>query len=272
MSLDASGNTHKLRELFREAAFRYNLRGVLGVTRYDLVYDSLMPVQKSRLEAISGERHGEFMYTGFFVSIAYAYPDGVIDNIGNISDGGFDKDTWNIYAKWYETLNDSLNQTSKKLAEALNGIPLPATSEGLASEVRSVKEYYPTVVSHRIHAEHSGLGWRGKNSLLVNPIYSCMMRLAGVIASQPFHITSRLDENCGTCEGCLQVCPFLRHCDKLDDYREQCLSYMNWLDLDDEVCGKCIKACAYSSKFTSSVEALIDSGMGSVFYTHPNDE
>ena len=269
MPLDASENTQRLRGLFREASASFNLRGILGITKYDAVFDSLMLVQKTRLEEIAGELHGEFMDAGFYVSIAYAYPDGIIDNIGVTRDGVFDKDAWNIYAKWYETLNESLNKTSKKLAEALDGIPIPATSEGRASKVKTVKEYYPTVVSHRVHSEHSGIGWRGKNGLLVNPVYSCMIRLAGVITSQPVYTSSRLDESCGACESCLKVCTFLRHIDRLDDYREQCLSYMNWLDLDDEVCGKCIKACVYSSKFESGVDSSMDSGLDSVFYTHP---
>jgi len=269
MPLDSSENTQRLRGLFREASARFNLRGILGITRYDAVYDSLMPIQKTRLEEISGEQHREFMDAGFFVSIAYVYPDGIIDNIGVTRDGGFDKDAWNTYAKWYETLNYSLNNTSKEIAEAINGIPLPATSEGMASKVNTVKDYYPTVVSHRVHAEHSGIGWRGKNGLLVNSVYSCMIRLSGVITSQPLHISSRLDESCVACESCLKVCNFLRYSDRLDDYREQCLSYMNWLDLDDEVCGKCIKACVYSSKFESGVDSSMDSGLDSVFYTHP---
>ena len=267
--MGASENTLRLRELFSEASTRVNLRGVLGVTRYQLVYDSLIPVQKACLEEITGEHHEGFMDTGFFVSIAFAYPDGVVDNIGVTTDGVFDKDAWNIYAKWYDYLNNSLNETSRKISKAHNGIPLPATSEGKATKVKTVKEYFPTVVSHRVHAEYSGLGWRGKNRLLVNPVYSCMIRLAGVITSQPLQTTLRLDEGCGACDSCLQACTFLGHRDKLDDYREQCLVYMNWLDLNDEVCGKCIKACVYSTKFESGVDVQMDPDLGSVFYTYP---
>lgn len=208
-----------------------------------------MPVQRERLMEITGDRHRELLEHGFFVSFAYAYPDGIVDNIGLSSEGVFDKETWNIYAAWYKRLNNALNQTSKRLAESINGIPLPATSEGKASKVNSVKEYYPTVVSHRVHAELSGIGWRGRNSLIINPVYSCMIRLAGVITSQPLVATPRLGVDCGECTSCLDVCTFLRHRDELDDYRQQCLAYMNWLDLDDEVCGKCIKACVYSPKF-----------------------
>ena len=127
--------------------------------------------------------------------------------------------------------------TSKKLAEAVSGIPLPATSEGLATTIESVKDYFPRTVSHRVHAEHSGIGWRGRNSLIVNPVYSCMIRLAAVITTEPIQVTPRYDKGCATCDNCLKACTFLKHMDRLDDYRQQCLNYMNWLGLDDEVCG-----------------------------------
>jgi epoxyqueuosine reductase QueG len=86
-----------------------------------------------------------------------------------------------MYSKWYVNLNNSLNSTSEILAENLNGIPLMATTSEMSSQIKSVKEYFPLTVSHRVHAEHSGIGWRGKNGLIVNQVYSCMIRARGLI-------------------------------------------------------------------------------------------
>ncbi len=267
--MSAEENTQRLRELFAHQASRFNLRGILGVTDYKAVYESLMPVQKERLTEIVGEQHGDLLDHGFFVSIAFVYPDGIIDNIGVTKEGVFDKESWNVYAKWYEVLNNSLNQASGTLADAFDGIPLPATTTGLASKVKSVKEYFPTVVSHVVHAEHSGIGWRGRNCLIVNPVYSCMIRLAGMISTQPLVPTAKTSLDCGECTSCLEVCKFLEHKDRLDDYRDQCLNYMNWLELDDEVCGKCIKACVHSLKFSDEKAAPISSNLDEVYYTSP---
>ena len=239
----------------------------MGVTAYNDVYDSLMDSQKLRLKEISGELHEEFMEIGNLISIAYVYPDGVIDNIGIETDGVFNKEAWNTYAGWYQNLNNSLNDTVRQIAKKIDGIPLEATSSGLATNVDSVKEYFPSVVSHRVHAELSGIGWRGRNSLIVNPLYSCMIRLAGIITSQTLHLTDRTSESCSDCTSCLEVCSFLKHRDRLDDYREQCLSYMNSLRLEDEVCGKCMKACVHSPKFTSRMKTLPTNSLDNVFYT-----
>jgi epoxyqueuosine reductase QueG len=262
-------NIIKLRELFQKSSSQVNLRGILGITSYKPVFDCLLPIQKKRLIAITIERHDEFMEQGLFISFAFVYPDGVVDNIGLKKNGVFDKEAWNIYAKWYTYLNNSLDTTSKKIADVFNGVPIKATTLGLASQITRASAYYPTVVSHRVHAEFSGIGWRGKNGLVVNPKYSCMIRLSGVVSLEPLIETLKTRESCGTCNSCLVACPFLRHMDKLDDYREQCLVYMNYLALDDEVCGKCVKACVYSPRFSSPRELPNKYALNNVFYTLP---
>jgi len=266
--MSASENTQKLRELFTVTSKQFSLRGILGVTRYEPVYNALMQVQKEHLKMITGIRQTEFMKNGFIVSFAYAYPEGIIENIGLCNEGVFDIDAWNIYAKWYQKLNYTLNETANRIAKKFNGIPLPATSEGISKKVESVKDYFPTTVSHRVHTEQSGIGWRGRNSLIINPVYSCTIRLAGVITSIPLIVTPKLEADCGNCTSCLDVCTFLRHKDKLDDYREQCLAYINWLSLDDEVCGKCIKACVNSPRM-NTLESTSELDLSPLFYTKP---
>lgn len=267
--MNASENTHRLRELFMDASSQFDLRGILGVTPYSPVYESLLPVQRKRLKEITEERFDEFIEQGFFVSIAYAYPDGIVDNIWLIKEGVLDREAWNVYAKWYGYLNNSLDLSSEMIADGLDGIAIKATSEGMAHRIESVKEYFPTVVSHRVHAEQSGIGWRGKNSLVVNPVYSCMIRLAGVVTSLPLHVTKKTDDGCESCDDCIQACTFLKNRDRLDDYREQCFAYMNCLALDDEVCGKCVKACVQSQRFETKMRPPSESDLNSIFYTAP---
>lgn len=266
---DAEVNTVKLREVFQTSSTDVNLRGIIGVTSFYEVYESLMEVQKRRMEQTVGPRLSKLAESGNIVSFAFVYPEGVVDNIGLMRDGVFDKDAWNIYARWYTYLNESLDKASNLIAEEIEGIAISATTTGMASKLTHVSQYFPTVVSHRVHAEQAGIGWRGRNSLIVNPVYSCMIRLSGVITDTPHVRTNSLKEGCGECTSCEEACTFLKNRERLDDYREQCRVYLDNLGLEDEVCGKCIKACVNSPRMAKPLAVPATQTLGEVFYTKP---
>jgi epoxyqueuosine reductase QueG len=266
---EAESNTLRLRDLFQSVSSEVNLRGILGVTSFRGVYDSLMGVQKERMKAITGSLFDDLLESDNIISFAFVYPEGVIDNIGLMRDGVFDKEAWNVYAGWYTYLNNSLDKASSMIAEEISGTAISATTTGLASKLTHVSQYFPGVVSHRVHAERAGIGWRGKNSLIVNPRYSCMIRLSGVITDTPLLHTPNDKEGCGECTSCEDACAFLKHRDRIDDYREQCRIYLDNLGLDDEVCGKCIKACVYSPRLANPPEIPEDQRLNRVYYTSP---
>jgi epoxyqueuosine reductase QueG len=247
--MDPHGNLQLVREVFKEESAQLGLKGVMGVSDFDVVLSGLMPVQQRRLEELCGGEIRSLKRDGSVISIAYAYPEYAIDVIALSREGKYDKESWNIYAGWYHRLNESLNATTGRLASETDGLAIPATTEGLGDEIKHVEDYYGMVVSHRVAAEHSGIGWRGMNELIVNPVYSCAIRLASVVTDLPLERTPPLDGGCGDCRACLDACSFLRFKDRLDNYREQCRRYINYLDLEGEVCGKCIKACYRSSIF-----------------------
>jgi epoxyqueuosine reductase len=109
------------------------------------------------------------------------------------------------------------------------------------------------VISHRVVAENAGIGWRGKNQLIVNERYSCAIRLASVILSLPLVHDSKMDSRCGSCMACEDICSFIRNREVLPDYRENCRRYILFLrsrGITRDVCGKCIKACYRRSQFS----------------------
>ena len=226
-----------------------------------------MDVQKNRMKELVGDQLSQLLEDGSIISFAYVYPDGIIDNIAVLKDGVFDKETWNIYADWYTYLNNSLDKTTKRIAEKFKGIPITATTTGMAAKISHVSEYFSTVVSHRVHAENAGIGWRGENSLIVNPRYSCMIRLSGVITMTPLIKTSKQTEGCGDCTSCEEACTYLKNRAKLDDYREQCRVYLDNLGLNEEVCGKCIKACVHSPRLSNTPD-ISGRELDQIYYTN----
>jgi epoxyqueuosine reductase QueG len=233
------------------ANFSASANGVIGVAGFKNVYRELMPVQQNRLKEVCNGRFQNFMKEGSIIYLGIAYPEYAIDCIDvKFDDGTIDKNTWNVYAREYHKLSRILNNISRSFSERFQGIPIPTTIEGVASKIQNVEEYYDMTVSHRVIAENAGLGWRGKNKLIVNDAFSCALRFASVLTAFPLIQSRKVENLCGTCDACLEACPFLRNKERLENYREGCRQYIMQLNLDADVCGKCIRACYRQSIFT----------------------
>jgi epoxyqueuosine reductase QueG len=247
--MERAQNLKRAKSFFSEELAKIGYDGVIGAAAFEKVHDGLNRVQRSRLKDFCGERYRDVRKNGSIICIGIAYPGHAIDCIdGRLGDGTADKDAWNVYAREYHKINSFLNDISKNLADVFDGIFIPATVEGIA--VKNVEEYYEMTVSHRVIAENAGLGWRGKNELIVNEKFSCALRFASVIVDRPLIRGRKVKFTCGECEACLEACPFLRNKNKLENYRENCRKYIVQLGLEGEVCGKCVKACYRHSIFS----------------------
>lgn len=249
--MSASENLRRVEATLAAEGGKRGLRHAMGVAPFNTAYDTLLPAQKETLTGVSDGSFQNLMREGSIISIAYAYKPYAVEAIAPGSEGQWDKDRWNIYSRAYARLNKALNETSAIIAGVVGGIAVPATVEGISKKVDTVEEYYATRVSHRVAAELSGVGWRGKHELIIHPRYGPAIRLASVLTTQPITRTPPQTQTCGDCHACQDACKFLQHKDKLDNYREQCRRYLNYLGLEDEVCGKCIKACMKDSLYAA---------------------
>lgn len=150
------------------------------------------------------------------------------------------QDPWNDYARAYGELNRLLNYCAQTLAEESGGVAEQATMEGWAATVEHVDEYFGHCASHRAFAEAAQLGWRGRHGLIVTPEAGPALRFATVFVPQHFGTRPRQLARCGECRSCVEVCPILR---KAPHYREACRRRLAALDLEDEVCGICVRVC-----------------------------
>lgn len=113
-------------------------------------------------------------------------------------------------------------------------------------------------ISHKAVARLSGLGWIGKNSLLVSPEYGPSIRLGTILTDAPFPTGTPLSERCGDCEACRNACPVRAICglswshdlsrDALidpflcNDYRMRHAPAPG----RKHACGECIRACPFT--------------------------
>ena len=209
--------------------------GLLSVASYSEVVHHLMPPQQKTLHELGTGQS--------LIVIAVFHSPEALKSINVKKNGKTDYKAWNIYAREYHSLNSLLSRAARALAEYVNGTPILPTLEGIASRINRVEDYYRLTVSQRVGAELSGIGWRGKNELIVTKERGCALRLASIICPVALPPGRKMDNLCGSCTACMKVCSFLRKKNVLKNYREQCRRFIVTLGLEADVCGKCVKAC-----------------------------
>ena len=90
-------------------------------------------------------------------------------------------------------------------------------------------------VMERDWAQRSGLGWVGKNTLLINPRWGSYFFLAELIIDLDIRPDPPIKDYCGTCRRCIEACPTDAILDSgyvMDGSR--CISYLT-IELKDDI-------------------------------------
>ncbi len=112
-----------------------------------------------------------------------------------------------IYKTHYQETNRQLDRINFKLATRIasldgnfSALPIPASK---------VLTRYPMIghLNHREIAHKAGLGWRGKNNLLVNYDFGSRLRLTTLLTDLELLPDEVVDYDCGKCRACLNNCP-----------------------------------------------------------------
>ena len=242
-------NTAKIRQDFFDYVKKVKYKGIFGVAKFSSVYNDLMPIQQDPLKNSVKEQFYKFMDTGSIISIGIFYPPDIIDCINVEKNGKTDKDLWNDYSDEYERINNMLKDIGKEIADKFNGFAFPPTTGVPEEKISEVTDYFQHTISHRVVAEHAGIGWRGKSELIITKTLGPAIRLTSVLINIPLIQNKVIESLCGECEACLDVCSILKNKEQLENYRENCNKFLYSLGLKHHLCGKCIKACIRDSIF-----------------------
>jgi len=103
-------------------------------------------------------------------------------------------------------------------------------------------------LSHKHVARAAGLGWIGRNNLLVNEQFGSRIRLVTILTDLPLTIDSPSTKDCGSCHNCLSVCPAGAIRERQEDFDhlrcyEQLRTFAKTLHFSHNICGVCVKAC-----------------------------
>ena len=199
---------------------------LFGVAEIDPVKDRFL-LSAAELE---GLKYG--------ISMAVPLSEAVLNGI---------EDRPTLLYKWhYRQANNFLDRVAFLLSqhimeEGFRALPIPASQIVDWEAQRGA-------VSHRMLAEAAGLGWRGRNNLLVNETYGSQTRLVSILTDIPLKADRPADGGCGSCRRCVTKCPVEALGESADDYRlDKCLDKLKEFakirGIGQYICGICVKAC-----------------------------
>jgi len=129
------------------------------------------------------------------VAIAVAYPSRMQNApVGKkgARRGIFCRASWGI--DYHTALRERLTLLSAWLKERVEGVRIESMVDTGALVDRAV-------------AERAGIGWSGKNCAIITPEFGSYVYLGELVTNIPFAPDKPMEDECGDCRLCLDVCP-----------------------------------------------------------------
>jgi epoxyqueuosine reductase len=186
------------------------------------------------------------------ISLGLVLPDAIVDYLPEREDN-------NIACEYrvhgYDVFNIRLNIVASVISSYLNRqgyrtLPIAAAD-------RTDRENAIPTVSHKTIAHIAGLGWIGKNCLLVTPEHGPRIRLISILTEAPLDtVNNPLEQRCNDCNKCMTICPvnaIKGRNFKLGESREyrldvkKCDDYFKSMAEMQEyaICGLCLYVCPH---------------------------
>lgn len=172
------------------------------------------------------------------VSMAFHLSDRVLEDV---VDG-----PTKLYFFHYQRVNVLLDELALKVTNFIQdrgwqALPIPA-SQILDWEKQLAH------LSHKHVAQKAGLGWIGRNNLLVTSQFGSRQRLVTVLTSMPLKIDEPLPWGCGDCRACMPSCPSQSIKERPEEFDhigcyQQIKALVKAAGISQNICGLCVKAC-----------------------------
>lgn len=136
------------------------------------------------------------------VSVGIRLMDALVDQLPQADDIAV---VTNYRHHGYDVVNRRLDDITSKLssrlqADGYRALPVPATGV-------IYRERLCSFFSHKLAAHLAGLGWIGKNCLLITPQAGPRVRWGTILTEAPLTPGEPMEERCGTCRECVDICP-----------------------------------------------------------------
>lgn len=174
----------------------------------------------------------------YAISLGLSLSYSILDTI---TDGPND-----IYKTHYRQANALLDNASFRISREIQGMGFDALP--IAASFTVDDKMQTGHLSHKWIAELAGLGWRGRNNLLVNRQFGSHLRLTTILTDIPLNTDDPVEFGCDDCFACVGECPARALGEMPGDYNfdrcySQLLKYSRRNNFGQFISGHCIKAC-----------------------------
>ena len=150
-----------------------------------------------------------------------------------------------IYKQHYKTVNWLLDQTAYRLVHFIEekgnrAIAIPASQ---TIDWENQKGH----ISHKLLAKEAGLGFIGRSGLLIHPKLGAQVRYSSILTNSDFTPDERIENDCGACKKCIDVCPARAITEDGVDLPlciEKLKEFSKIRGIGQYICGVCVKVCS----------------------------
>jgi epoxyqueuosine reductase QueG len=172
------------------------------------------------------------------ISVAFHLSDRVLEDVV--------EGPTKLYFFHYQRVNMLLDELALKInnfiqSQGWEALPIPASQ--LVDWEKQLAH-----ISHKHVAVQAGIGWIGRNNLLINPHFGARVRLITVLTNMPLQADQPAVFGCGECYACLTSCPSQsikkdpKDFDHIGCYH-QIKALVKAAGISQNICGLCVKAC-----------------------------
>jgi epoxyqueuosine reductase QueG len=174
----------------------------------------------------------------FAISFGLLVPKGVLETL---TDG-----PTLFYLHHYRQVNYRLDMIAYELGKAIEGRGAKALPFAASQMVDWQGQRGH--ISHKHVAAAAGLGWIGRNNLLVHPKFGARLRLNTVLTDMELAPDAPLAFGCGRCTACAGACPASSIGPEPAEFDHKgCYAmlqeFKNKRNLGHHICGLCVRAC-----------------------------
>lgn len=172
------------------------------------------------------------------ITVAFHLSDCVLEDIA--------EGPTKLYFFHYQRVNVFLDELAIKMTNFIQdhgwqALPIPASQIVDWEKQRAH-------VSHKHVAQKAGLGWIGRNNLLVSPQFGSRQRLVTVLTSMSLKNDEPLPWGCDDCRACISSCPSQSIKERSEDFDHigcyhQIKALVKAAGISQNICGLCVKAC-----------------------------